>query len=197
MQPRRPRELRIIAGRWRGRRLRFPAGSPIRPTPDRVRETLFNWLSGHLQGAALLDVFAGSGALGLEALSRGAATALFLDEDGAAIAALRERFAEWGASGASALRTEALGWLARGRPADQSAFDLAFVDPPFAAGLLESACERLEAGDWLAPGAFVYVERPRKAAMPRMPPGWEPFRAGFAGEVGYHLLRRTVRSPQG
>ena len=123
MQQRRPRELRIIAGRWRGRKLRFPAGTTIRPTPDRVRETLFNWLAPVLPGARILDPFAGSGALGLEALSRGAAFALLLDSDPLCVAALRERFGEWQASGAEVRRADALEWLAAARPSATLLFE--------------------------------------------------------------------------
>lgn len=195
MQQRRPRELRIIAGRWRGRKLRFPGGTTIRPTPDRVRETLFNWLAPVLPGARVLDVFAGSGALGLEALSRGAALALLLDSDPLCVAALRERFAEWEASGAEARRVDALEWLAAARPAAMLPFDIVFLDPPFAAGLLERACARLESGAWLAPGARIYLEAPARDGLPPLPANWELLRSGAAGEVGYHLARRTPDPP--
>ncbi len=187
--------MRIIAGRWRGRRLRFPAGTSVRPTPDRVRETLFNWLAQALPGARVLDLFAGSGALGLEALSRGASSALFLDSDPACVAALRERFAEWEAAGAEARRVDALDWLAAARPSTTLPFDVVFLDPPFAAGLLERACARLESGGWLAPDARIYLEAPARQTLPSLPPGWELLRSGTAGEVGYHLARRTPDPP--
>jgi 16S rRNA (guanine966-N2)-methyltransferase len=192
MQRRGPRELRIIAGEWRGRRLRFPAGTTIRPTPDRVRETLFNWLSGRITGVRALDLFAGSGALGLEALSRGAAAATFVDSEARAIEALRERLAEWGARDATLVRADALAWLA-GVPGGASRaepFGLVFLDPPFAAGLLADACQRLEAGGWLAPQAWIYLEAPARDPLPTLPAHWELVRSGAAGEVGYHLLRR-------
>ena len=195
MQQRRPRELRIIAGEWRGRRLRFPAGTAIRPTPDRVRETLFNWLGPTIRGARALDLFAGSGALGLEALSRGAAAAVFVDADPRSIAALRERFAEWGARAVEAHRADALDWLARPRGHGVAPFDVVFLDPPFAAGLLATACARLESGDWLAPGARIYLEAPAREPLPSLPVGWELLRSGAAGEVGYHLARRPGEDP--
>lgn len=186
------RELRIIAGRWRGRRLRFPAGADIRPTPDRVRETLFNWLAPHLNGARVLDLFAGSGALGLEALSRGAAKTVFVDADPRVVAALRDVFAEWGVptDAATALRVDAARML--DGPAERSAapFDLVFIDPPFAAGLWQSVAGRLERGGWLAPQAFIYLEAPAGTALDGLPSGWTPWRSGKAGEVGYHLFRR-------
>ena len=193
------RELRIIAGQWRGRRWRFPAGPDIRPTPDRVRETLFNWLAPQIRGARVLDLFAGSGALGLESLSRGAAHATFVDTDPRAVDALRERCTEWsGASreagspvgSAEYHRTDALAFLA-GRPAGP--FDIVFLDPPFGAGLWGKVATRLETGGWLAPEAFIYLEAPAGELPPGLPPTLQPWRDGKAGEVGYHLLRRARR----
>ncbi|MGH8275425.1 MAG: 16S rRNA (guanine(966)-N(2))-methyltransferase RsmD, partial [Steroidobacteraceae bacterium] len=126
------RVLRIIGGTWRGRKLRFPAAALIRPTPDRVRETLFNWLGARVPAAHCLDLFAGSGALGLEALSRVAAQVTFVERDAAAVRELRARLVEWGAQGAQVERADALRFLAGpARP-----FDLAFLDPPFASRLL-------------------------------------------------------------
>ena len=207
------RELRIIAGQWRGRRWRFPVGPDIRPTPDRVRETLFNWLAPHIRGARVLDLFAGSGALGLESLSRGAAHATFVDADPRAVDALRERCTEWsGASreagtpvgSAEFHRADALAFLAgpAGRSSSGPAavpFDVVFLDPPFGAGLWGKVASRLDSGGWLAPQAFVYLEAPavRGTADAALPPGLpatlQPWRHGTAGEVGYHLLRRDAR----
>ena len=201
------RELRIIAGQWRGRRWRFPVGPDIRPTPDRVRETLFNWLAPHIRGARVLDLFAGSGALGLESLSRGAAHATFVDADPRAVDALRERCTEWsGASreagtpvgSAEFHRADALAFLAG--PSGRSSsgpvavpFDVVFLDPPFGAGLWGKTASRLGSGGWLAPQAFVYLEAPAGALPPGLPATLRPWRDGKAGEVGYHLLRRDVR----
>ncbi|MFM7396600.1 MAG: 16S rRNA (guanine(966)-N(2))-methyltransferase RsmD [Gammaproteobacteria bacterium] len=187
------RELRIIAGLWRGRRFRFPDGTDIRPTPDRVRETLFNWLAPVIRGARVLDVFAGSGALGLEALSRGATFAEFIDSDAHAVDALRERLAEWKAEPSSYVvkRTDAMQALAGTRPATQPAFDVVFIDPPFAAGLWRSVADRLEAGRWLAPEAYLYLEAPARDPLDTLPSHWGAWRHGTAGEVGYHLLRRA------
>lgn len=202
-RPGQTRELRIIAGQWRGRRWRFPTGPEIRPTPDRVRETLFNWLAPHIRGARVLDLFAGSGALGLESLSRGAAHATFVDADARAVDALRERCAEWsGASreagtpvgSAEFHRADALAFLAG--PAGRSTtvpFDVVFLDPPFGAGLWGKAASRLESGGWLAPQAFVYLEAPAGALPSGLPATLRPWRDGKAGEVGYHLLRRDAR----
>ena len=186
------RELRIIAGTWRGRRWRFPLGPDIRPTPDRVRETLFNWLAAHIRGARVLDLFAGSGALGLESLSRGAAQATFVDADPRATEALRERLIEWGAvPGCAAVhRMDALRFVETSRPAGEPAFDVVFLDPPFAAGLWQSIAARLEQGGWLAPGAFIYLEAPAREPLTGLPANWQAWREGSAGEVGYHLLRK-------
>ena len=197
-----PRELRIIAGQWRGRRWRFPAGPDIRPTPDRVRETLFNWLAPHIRGARVLDLFAGSGALGLESLSRGAAHGEFVDADTKAVAALRERCTEWSAASRAAgtpigsaefHRADALAFLATSARRATAPFDIVFLDPPFGANLWGEAAARLESGGWLAPGAIVYIEAPAGAAPPGLPAAWRPWRDGKAGEVGYHLLRRDGR----
>jgi len=184
-------EVRIIAGIWRGRRLRFPQVAAIRPTPDRVRETLFNWLAPHIRGTHVLDLFAGSGALGFEACSRGAATATLLDTDPRCIAALEEHVERLQASQVRVIRADALAFLSRPRAADVPPYDVVFVDPPFAASLWQSVAGRLESGGWLAPAAFIYVEVPLREPLPQWPEGWQPWRDGKAGEVGYHLLRRA------
>ena len=177
------RMLRIIGGTWRGRKWRFPDGAAIRPTPDRVRETLFNWLGGRTHGARCLDLFAGSGALGLEALSRGAAHVSFVDTAESAVRELRLRLAEWQAPDARVERSDALAYLAgAARP-----FDIVFLDPPFAAGLLGEAATRLTQHGWLRAGALIYVECAAAEALPPLPPSWQALKAKQAGEVGYHL----------
>ena len=181
------RVLRIIGGMWRGRKLRFPPSPEIRPTPDRVRETLFNWIAARLPGARCLDLFAGSGALGLESLSRGAAHVAFVERDAAAARELRARLSEWGASGAEVEHGDALRFLGgAGRP-----FDIVFLDPPFDSDFLTLAADRLENGGWLAPGALIYVECPARTGLPPLPPTWTATKAKQAGEVGYHLLTRA------
>jgi 16S rRNA (guanine966-N2)-methyltransferase len=182
------RTLRIIGGIWRGRRLRFPPSPQIRPTPDRVRETLFNWLATRIAGARCLDLFAGSGALGLEALSRGAAHVTFVEHDVAAASEIRARLAEWGAREAGVERIDALGFLAR----RAAPFDIAFLDPPFDSGLLDEAAARLEKGGWLAAEALIYVECPAQAPPP-LPADWVALKSKRAGEVGYHLYSRSAR----
>lgn len=178
------RVLRIIGGTWRGKKLRFPDRPEIRPTPDRVRETLFNWLGPRIAGARALDLFAGSGALGLEALSRGAAQVVFVERDAAAAQQLRAHLAAWGAVGGRVECADALGFLA-GVP---QPFELVFLDPPFAgAGLLSAAAQRLAAGGWLSADARIYVEMAARAPLPQLPAGFLPLKAKQAGEVGYHL----------
>ena len=182
--------LRIIAGAWRGRRWRFP-DTDMRPTPDRVRETLFNWLQDRIAGARCLDLFAGSGALGFEALSRGAAEVLFVESAGAAARSLREQLVAWGATQAQVREQDALQVLAGpARP-----MNVVFLDPPFAAGLLSRAALALVAGGWLAPHARIYVEH--AASEPWSPPaGWQAVKSGAAGAVGYHLYQFRAAKEQ-
>ncbi len=186
--------LRIIGGMWRGRKLRFPPSPEIRPTPDRVRETLFNWLAARLPGARCLDLFAGSGALGLESLSRGAAHVTFVERDAAAARELRARLSEWGATSAEVEHGDALRFLGSGGGAAGGIgqpFDIVFLDPPFDSDFLTLAADRLESGGWLAPRALIYVECPARTGLPPLPPTWTATKAKQAGEVGYHLLTRA------
>ena len=178
--------LRIIGGRHRGRRLRFPAGVEIRPTPDRVRETLFNWLQPRIVDARVLDLFAGSGALGLEALSRGAARVSFVEKDRRAAAAIESLAQEWQEGGADVTCADALAWL--GQAAGAAPFDIVFLDPPFDSALLSAAAAALVSGKLLAPDARVYVEHRAQDPLPGLPAGWLNIRDGRAGEVGYHLF---------
>lgn len=182
-----PRVLRIIGGRHRGRRLRFPAGVEIRPTPDRVRETLFNWLQPRIAGARVLDLFAGSGALGLEALSRGAAHVTFVERDRSAAAAIRALIEDWHEPAATVECADALDFLSR-TAADDTRFDVVFLDPPYDSALLSQGAELLDRNAWLAADARVYVERPARVAMTALPATWRELRSGRAGEVGYHLF---------
>ena len=182
------RVLRIIGGSWRGRKLRFPAAALIRPTPDRVRETLFNWLGTAPLGARCLDLFAGSGALGLEALSRGAAHVTFVEMNDAAARALRARLVEWQATDARVERGDALRYLAGAA----QPYDIVFLDPPFASRLLARAAALLEERHWLADGARIYVECAARQGMPPVPGSWRPLKAKQAGEVGYHLFAHAA-----
>lgn len=172
--------VRIVGGGWRSRLVRFPGNPGLRPTPDRVRETLFNWLGQRLDGLSCVDLFAGSGVLGFEALSRGAARAVLVERDRAALEALREAARALPAPGAEVVAGDSLAWLARGT----ERFDLAFVDPPYASDLAQRALAALPPR--LSAGARVYVEsaRPLEAAAP-----WELLREGRAGAVRFALYR--------
>jgi 16S rRNA (guanine966-N2)-methyltransferase len=178
--------LRIIGGRHRGRRLRFPPGVDIRPTPDRVRETLFNWLQPRIVGARVLDLFAGSGALGLEALSRGAAHATFVEKDRRAAAAIEALVREWQEVDATVLCGDAMSWLSSAVP--MRPFDVVFLDPPYDASLLGAAATGLARAGLLAPDARIYVEHRAREPLPGLPDTWQSIRDGRAGEVGYHLF---------
>lgn len=183
-----PNRLRIIGGRWRSVPITFPPIAGLRPSPDRVRETLFNWLQQSIVDARCLDLFAGSGALGIEALSRGAAEVHFVDTEAVVGRHLQQTLAHLQASGGVVHVADAMRFL-DGQP---QRFDIVFLDPPFASQLLEKALSKLTAG-WLAPGGFVYLECPADKALPALPPGWSMHRSKRAGQVGYHLLR--VNSP--
>ncbi len=181
--------LRIIAGRWRGRKLDFPARPGLRPTPDRVRETLFNWLQPVIPGAHCLDLFAGSGALGWEALSRGAAGVVMVDSDRSVVKNLRDNGKRLGAEGLTVLQGRALEYLA-GSPAGP--FDIVFLDPPYRQGLLPGCIHQLERGGWLAPHAWIYVESEAGLPLPPLPAGWGISHSNKAGQVSYNLAERHL-----
>jgi 16S rRNA (guanine966-N2)-methyltransferase len=178
--------LRIIGGAWRGRRVHFPDSPGLRPTPDRVRETLFNWLQFSVAGARCLDLFAGSGALGFEALSRGAREVVCVDESTPVVQSLREELERLdGTARGRVLQTTAARYL--GQPGEP--FDVIFLDPPFARNALAEPVELLEAGGWIRPGGWVYLESERRSGTPLVPAGWDLVKSKSAGEVGYHLTR--------
>jgi len=187
-RPGQPFVLRIIGGEWRGRKIRFPPVSAIRPTPDRVRETVFNWLQGVTAGSRGLDLYAGSGALGLEALSRGAREVVFVDVEPASVRHISDVLRELGCDRGRVEHADAGRFL--GQPG--TPFDVIFLDPPFAEPVLPEACRQIEAGGWLKSGGLVYLEAPAKAGEPELPAGWTLLRSKRAGEVGYHLARRDV-----
>jgi 16S rRNA (guanine966-N2)-methyltransferase len=187
------RTLRIIAGQWRGRKFRFPPLG-IRPTPDRVRETLFNWLQPRIAGSRCLDLFAGSGALGLEALSRGALEVTFVEQQRPAAHAIELLLTQWQAHGGRVRHAEAGGYLAREPPAQP--FDIVFLDPPYGSPALSACARRLDAR-WLAADARIYLERARRDPLPALPADWCELRSGRAGEVGYHLFAAGTAAQAG
>lgn len=178
-----PGRLRIVAGKWRGRRLPVADEPGLRPTSERIRETLFNWLAATLEGARCLDLFAGSGALGFEALSRGAGRVVFVESSARAVEALKDSASLLEASGAEIVRGDALQFL-QGEP---QRFDVVFLDPPFATDRLTDLCRLLDEADWLADGARVYLEQDRHRPLPTMPAGWTISRDKTAGRVRYAL----------
>jgi 16S rRNA (guanine966-N2)-methyltransferase len=181
-------KIRLIGGHWRGTRLDVPSAPGLRPTADRVRETLFNWLMPYLPGARALDVFAGTGALGLEALSRGAAGAVLIERDPALASALRATLARLdGGSRGQVVQGDALAWLAT-QPAT---FDIAFVDPPFAGAWWPKVWPVL--APRLAPGALVHVEAPLDADV-AVPADWALHREGRTRDVR-HALYRVPAAP--
>jgi 16S rRNA (guanine966-N2)-methyltransferase len=177
--------LRIVAGNWRSRLLDIADVEGLRPTSERVRETLFNWLAPHVHGARCLDAFAGTGALGLEALSRGARSVLFIERSSAAVRQLRRNVDLLDARGATVQQGDALDYL---RDATPTPYDIAFLDPPFADDLHEETCRLLSERGLLADGAYVYLELPkgREVALPR---GWRILKDKNAGSVRYMLAR--------
>lgn len=183
--------VRIIGGDWRSRRIPFAAVEGLRPTPDRVRETLFNWLQGVTEGARCLDICAGSGALGLEALSRGAGSVTFVDQSSLVARTLKENLQKLKVQNAEVVNATALDWLAT-LPADESErFDLVFMDPPFRKGLIAPLCAMLESRNLLADRAMVYVESEREMDLPEIPENWTLYREKNAGQVSYRLYERS------
>ncbi len=177
--------VRIIGGEFGGRRLGFPDQRGLRPTADRVRETLFNWLAPHLPGARVLDLFAGSGALGLEALSRGADAVLLVEQQRAVAQKLRDNVALLGAGErARVFQGDARRLLV---DAPDRPFDIIFVDPPYAAGLLAGILPLLAQHGWLAPDAWIYLEQDSSHDWPDMPPGWHIHRDGVGGQAAFRL----------
>ena len=183
----RPGTVRIIGGQWRGTRLLVPDRPGLRPTSDRVRETLFNWLMPALPGARVLDLFAGSGALGLEAASRGAAAVQLVESDPPLASALSDAVQRLQAGDRVAVqRADALAFL---RSHSEAHFDIAFVDPPFAAGLWPAVLELLPA--CMAATAWLYLESPTDIT-PHLPPEWALHRENHTRDVRYALYRRAT-----
>ncbi len=174
--------VRVIGGLWRSRLIAFPARPELRPTPDRVRETLFNWLGQDLTGRDCLDLFAGSGALGFEAASRGARRVVMIERDAQTFAALKDKARRLQAQSVEVRFGDALEFLR----ADRGHYDIVLLDPPFGADYLPKVLAMLPPR--LGPDALVYSEAPR---APELPAGWEIRRSSRAGAVAYQLLKWT------
>lgn len=178
--------VRIIAGKWRGRRLKVPDVKDLRPTPDRVRETLFNWLAPVMQGANCLDLFAGSGVLGFEALSRGAKYVVMIDESADVVKMLQEELTAFGADNALIYRARVpLQLRAAAQP-----FDIVFLDPPYQENLLLPSCHYLEEQGLLAESAYIYLEAREVIKDNELPSNWRMLKSQRAGQVFYHLAQR-------
>jgi 16S rRNA (guanine966-N2)-methyltransferase len=184
-----PGRLRIVAGNWRSRLLDIADVPGLRPTSERVRETLFNWLTPRIGGARCLDLFAGTGALGLEALSRGASGVVFVESSARAAAALRKNVETLGATDALIAEADAFDYLRR---TTDGPFDIVFLDPPFAADSLDELCRLLAQGSLLAKGARVYVEEDRGSPSVTLPEGWRVLKTKTAGNVRYSLLEAAA-----
>lgn len=185
-------QIRIIGGEWRGRKLSFPSVDGLRPTGDRIRETLFNWLAQYIEGKKVLDLFAGSGALGLEALSRGAKSAIFVEPDRRAYASLTESLALLAAEKrCEVLETTAEQFLSSAKP---ESVDLLFFDPPFAKNLHRQLAEEVDQSGILSKDALIYVESSIHAKF-ELPHRWIELKSKTAGEVQYRLLQLDCDKP--
>ena len=187
-QSARASSIRIIGGEWRSRKLTVPDAPGLRPTPDRVRETLFNWLAPTIQGASVLDAFTGSGALFLEALSRGASTGVAIDANTNAVNNLRRNLAVLQCDDAEVLRVDSLQYLSS---KTEQGFDIVLLDPPFHQDLLLSACQLLEDNNWLNKGAWIYTESEQAPSSLGVPSSWRLHREKHTGQVHYALWQKV------
>jgi 16S rRNA (guanine966-N2)-methyltransferase len=180
--------IRIIGGEHRGRKLSFPDLPGLRPSGDRIRETLFNWLQPVIGNARCLDLFAGSGALGLEAASRGAAEVVLLDNAPRVVRQLEANRDLLGLTGVQVIQADALNWLEQ----DPRPFEVVFVDPPFAARLLGEVCLKLETRGWLTADTLIYLEDDVRHGVIALPANWWWYRQQQAGQVRFGLARHRV-----
>lgn len=178
-------QLRIIGGQWRGRKLNFPTVDGLRPTPDRVRETLFNWLAPVIVDAHCLDLFSGSGALGFEALSRGAAHVDFVDTSNLVTQQLKLNLQTLQCNNASIHNSQALPWLQQ----PQQCYDLIFLDPPFGKNLAGDCIDAIHSQQWLKENSWVYLETSSHEPLPNIPHHWQLHREKIAGQVCYRLFK--------
>ena len=184
-------KLRIIGGEWRSRQLPVVDLPGLRPTTDRVRETLFNWLQNDIPGARCLDLFAGSGALGFEAASRGAASVTMLELQNNAAQVLSSNMQLLGASNVHLVKQDALSWLSS---YDGETFDVVFIDPPFESDLMQRTIEVLESCNCLAVNASIYLETASNQFLPELPESWNLLKKKKAGQVSYYLARYDQES---
>jgi 16S rRNA (guanine966-N2)-methyltransferase len=186
MKKKRPGTVRIIGGKWRGTRLPVPDLPGLRPSGDRSREILFNWLQADIHGASCVDLFAGSGVLGLEAASRGAAEVTLIEKSRVAASVIRESLQRLDARQVRVVQGDAIEWLTA---CESQYLDIVFIDPPFSSGLHSRAIELLAEGGYVRKGGLVYLETPREMPTPVPPPGWDISREKLLGEVRMQLLK--------
>ena len=183
----RNRGVRIIGGVWRGRRLPVPELEGLRPTGDRVRETLFNWLQASLKDAIVADLFAGSGALGIEAASRGAGSVTLIEQSHIAGESIRNSLETLDAHQVTLVMADALSWLAD----NETKLDVVFIDPPFGSGLEDKTLQALNSGDCMKPGGLAYIETNRDSSPLMMAPDWSILKEKTIGEVNMKLMKRN------
>lgn len=195
----RPGLIRIIAGKWRSRRLVVPESKDLRPTPDRVRETLFNWLAPMIEGATCLDLFAGSGVLAFEALSRGARFVMMIDQSPDVVALLKKEIRDFQAENAMVYCARVPEQLSKYQKEfdqdklDQKKFDIVFLDPPYQANILLPCCHYLENNGFLADSAYIYLEARQVIEDNELPSNWRLIKSKRAGQVFYHLAHREKK----
>ncbi len=182
-----PGEVRIISGKWRGRKLAVLDAEGLRPTTDRVKETLFNWLMQDTDGATVADCFAGSGSLGFEALSRHARYCTLIERDKQLAVKLRQNLQQLGCDNAEVINTDCLQWLSA--PAKRQ-YDIVFIDPPFRKGLALPCCQALEQQQWLAQQALIYLETEKELPVTGLPANWRLLKEKVAGQLAYRLYQR-------
>jgi 16S rRNA (guanine(966)-N(2))-methyltransferase RsmD len=188
MKKRQAGTVRIIGGKWRGTRLLVSDLPGLRPSGDRSRETLFNWLQLHISGARCVDLFAGSGVLGLEAASRGAAEVILVEKSGRAAVNIQESLMRLNSDHVEVIEDDAINWLNSCGP---RSIDIVFIDPPFGLDLETRSLELLTAGDCVVPGGFAYVETDRKITALTLSPGWEMVKEKALGEVRMQILKKV------
>lgn len=193
-------EVRIIGGKWRSRKLRFPVVQGLRPSTDRIRETVFNWLTPYIEGVNVLDLYAGSGAFGFEAVSRGANSAVFIDKSKEVVEYLQKQIELFKADNCIAYASQIpfeMNLFTRLWPQFFSennltppVFDLIFIDPPFHQGLIKTTCAWLETQKYISDDAIIYLETEESLDPLPIPTHWEIIRSKTSGQVGYHLAKR-------
>lgn len=183
-------QLRIIGGQWRGRKLPVVDADGLRPTSDRIRETLFNWLTPTINNSVCLDLFAGSGALSFECLSRGARKAIMIEKNALVSSQLKQNSEQLQTNGADIIQQDALLWL-HNQKLTQRSINIVFIDPPFAYDLWESAIEKVHNSELLAPHALIYIEGP-KGSIHKVPAQWQLCKEKTAGDVDYMLYENKT-----